>query len=405
MKIAFICGSLEPGKDGVGDYLRRLSLELLQQGHHVSLIAINDSFVVEDSLEPQDMAGLTFSVIRLPRVGLGTLELYFLRTWLVKFNPDLISLHFVPFSFHAKGLSLNLAKKLRYMGEGRNWHIMFHELWLGMETQASLKYIIWGNLQRWLIKQLLTELKPQLITTHTPLYQWHLQNMGCEAAIFPLFSNIPVASCFSEETFTKHNFFIDKRQPLSTEIKAQRMASLAAESERYIKEDKGLRTLEFVVFGTISRDAPFADFTREARDYAEKHNLHIILTFIGRCGQEMGNWVSIWSEAGMQYRALGEQPEKVVSATLQKASFGLCTTPFVLVEKSGSVAAMRAHALPVICITKPWTPMGMPELCLPEDIREYQPGRFKNCIEQKLPAAPVFHVADAANQLLKYTVL
>ena len=30
MNLLFICGSLEPGKDGVGDYIRRLSSELLQ---------------------------------------------------------------------------------------------------------------------------------------------------------------------------------------------------------------------------------------------------------------------------------------------------------------------------------------------------------------------------------------
>ena len=68
MNIAFICGSLEPGKDGVGDYLQRLGLELLQQGHKVSLIAIHDHFVVEDNLEPQDTVDLTFSIIRLRRV-------------------------------------------------------------------------------------------------------------------------------------------------------------------------------------------------------------------------------------------------------------------------------------------------------------------------------------------------
>ena len=32
MKIVFICGCLEPGKDGVGDYTRRLSAELIDHG-------------------------------------------------------------------------------------------------------------------------------------------------------------------------------------------------------------------------------------------------------------------------------------------------------------------------------------------------------------------------------------
>lgn len=403
MNIAFICGSLEPGKDGVGDYLRRLSLELLQQGHHVSLIAINDTYVVEDSLEPQDLVDLTFSVIRLPRLEMYSLELFLLRTWLVKFDADLISLHFVPFSFHAKGLSLKLAKKMRYLGEGRKLHIMFHELWLGMERQASFKYIIWGNLQRWLIKQLLRELKPQLVTTHTPLYQWHLKNLGCEAAILPLFSNIPVTADDPVESIAHQQCRSDYRQQALTAVNAAQ--TRFNKNQLYHNRYKGTRTLDFVVFGTISSDAPFAAFASEARDYAEKHHLRISLTFIGRCGQEMGNWVSLWSDAGMEFKVLGEQPQKIISATLRKASFGLCTTPVALVGKSGSVAAMRAHALPVICITKPWTPVGMPDWSRPEDIREYQPGQFRECIEHQVAVAPVFQVSDAATQLLKYTLL
>lgn len=401
MKIAFICGSLEPGKDGVGDYLRHLSLELLQQGHRVSLIAINDPFVIEDSLEPQDTVDLTFSVIRLPRVNAHSLELFLLRTWLVKFDPDLISLHFAPFSFHSKGLSLQLAKKLRYIGGSRNWHIMFHELWMGMEKQDPLKYIIWGNLQRWLIKQLLRELKPKLVTTHTPLYQWHLKNMGYEAAIFPLFSNIPVASPYPGEAITHHQHITGKRQHASTGVKVHDRL-IADKKETVIDETK---KLDFVVFGTISSDAPFAAFTKEARDYAEKNQIQITLTFIGHCGQEMGNWVSIWSDAGMKFQVLGEQPERIVSVTLSKASFGLCSTPLLLVEKSASVAVMRAHALPVICIAKLWTPVRIPLLSPAEDILEYQPGRFEYCVGHQVNAVPVFQVADAANQLLKHALL
>ena len=416
MNIAFICGSLEPGKDGVGDYLRHLSLELLQKGHKVSLIAIHDPFVLEDSLEPQDTVDLTFSIIRLPRVNAHSLELFLLRTWLIKFNPDLISLHFVPFSFHTKGLSLQLAKKLHYIGGKRNWHIMFHELWLGMEKQDPLKKIIWGNLQRWLIKQLLRQLKPQLVTTPTPLYQWHLKNIGYKAAIFPLFSNIPVSAPYPVEAITQQQQLADeKQQAAATVINArfstpkQQIARNENEMdpmENQLDQEKSRvrRSLDFVVFGTINKDAPFAAFTKEARAYADQQQLPISLTFIGRCGPEMGNWVAIWSEAGMEFKVLGEQPERIISAELRKASFGLCSTPLVLVEKSGSVAAMRAHALPVIGIAKPWEPVGMPQLDLAADVREYQPGRFNACIEQPLHAAPVFQVSDAADLLIKYTL-
>jgi glycosyltransferase involved in cell wall biosynthesis len=365
MKFAFICGSLEPARDGVGDYLRRLGLELLQQGHQVSLIAIHDPHVAGECLEPQETFDTTFSIIRFPELRAHSLQLFLLRTWLAKFDPDLISLHYVPFAFHRKGLSFDLCKKLQYIGEGRNWHVMFHELWLGMEEQCPLKYKLWGFPQKWLIMQLLTTLKPLLISTHTPLYQAQLKRLGFEASIFPLFSNIPVTQ-------------------------------LEQDKERQAKE------ISFVVFGNISDGAPFKEFTQEAMAYAKEQQKLLSLVFIGRCGKEMGNWVSRWSETGLKFKVLGEQPEKIVSETLSKADFGLCSTPFVLIEKSGAVAAMRAHGLPVICISKPWIPKGITGLSLPADVIVYQPGRFSDCVRQQVVAAPVFQVAEAANQLLKY---
>ena len=38
MKITFICGSLNPGQDGVGDYTRRLAAQLALDGHECQLI-------------------------------------------------------------------------------------------------------------------------------------------------------------------------------------------------------------------------------------------------------------------------------------------------------------------------------------------------------------------------------
>ena len=43
MNILFICGSAEPGKDGVGDYTRRLCGELLRTGHRTRILALCDN--------------------------------------------------------------------------------------------------------------------------------------------------------------------------------------------------------------------------------------------------------------------------------------------------------------------------------------------------------------------------
>ena len=42
MKILFFCGSAEPGKDGVGDYTRRLCGELLRIGHETQILSLFD---------------------------------------------------------------------------------------------------------------------------------------------------------------------------------------------------------------------------------------------------------------------------------------------------------------------------------------------------------------------------
>ena len=44
MKILFICGTFENGKDGVGDYTKRLAKEIIDYGHSVHIIAIHDKF-------------------------------------------------------------------------------------------------------------------------------------------------------------------------------------------------------------------------------------------------------------------------------------------------------------------------------------------------------------------------
>jgi hypothetical protein len=40
MRIVFLCFSLEPGRDGVGDYTRALAGELIRPGHEVCAVAM-----------------------------------------------------------------------------------------------------------------------------------------------------------------------------------------------------------------------------------------------------------------------------------------------------------------------------------------------------------------------------
>ncbi len=132
MKIIFICGCIEPGKDGVGDYTRRLGCELIRQGISVGVLALHDCFVNTDQKEDQISDHTTISVYRLPHTFSHAKKTFSAKTWVEQNNPDWLSVQFVPYAYNDKGIPFRLANQLKEIGGERKWHIMFHELWLGL---------------------------------------------------------------------------------------------------------------------------------------------------------------------------------------------------------------------------------------------------------------------------------
>src|ERR1019366_978591 len=115
MKIAFLCSCLEPGRDGVGDYARRLAGELIRQGHSCVAVALNDPHIHKTMFEQQEIEGNSISTLRLSGVAPWSKRTVEARNWLDGFNPDWISLQYVPFGFHPKGLCFGLGKSLATM--------------------------------------------------------------------------------------------------------------------------------------------------------------------------------------------------------------------------------------------------------------------------------------------------
>jgi hypothetical protein len=62
---------------------------------------------------------------------------------------------------------------------------------------------------------------------------------------------------------------------------------------------------------------------------------------------------------------LGEQPARQVSALMLAADFGVAASPWQLIGKSGSAAAMLDHGLPVIVSRNDFQAVDIP--ALPED--------------------------------------
>ncbi|MET1054815.1 MAG: hypothetical protein ABWY16_05870 [Pedobacter sp.] len=351
MKIIFLCGSLEPGRDGVGDYVRCLSAELIRQGHHIAAAGINDGHISE--MQNSGLQGPeALSVLRLPSNLAEEDRMALLRVFIDSFNPEWISLQFVAFSFHPKGLTFGLASKLKAAGNGRKWQIMFHELWVGMSAEASRKETVWGKVQLLLIKSMIRKIQPKVIHTQSDLYKKQLERIGSSAELLPLFSNIQV---------------VDPEQ-----IKAKISRGIKIENK-----------ISIVVFGGIHVGGPISQLAKEAKKYADNHALEIELVIVGRNGKEQERWVKEWQSAGLTITQMGEQSAERVSEILSTYDFGFFTTPVALVEKSGSVAAMRAHGIHLLCVSREWNAEGIKTADNPYGISEYEVGGLAAFFEQK----------------------
>lgn len=343
MNIILVCSSLEPGRDGVGDYSRLLACALISQGHECALLALNDKFVSNIQHEVQLADDTKISVLRIPPDKLKD-RISHVQSWVNDFDPDWLSLQYVIFGYHNKGLPFNLSKQLLAISQRRKWHIMFHELWLGMAIQESTKLKLWGRVQKYLIKALIRRLNPMVINTQTTLYSVLLQKLGYKATLLPLFSNIP--------------------------------------KNENVKKVNEPNCIKLVVFGTIHTGALIKELAVDAAAYALKYNMQVRLTCIGECGREQEKWVNEWQSAALDVDVLGKQPADIVSAVLQNSTIGVLSTAVAVAEKSGSFAAMRAHQLPVLNISKPWQPIGT-SIDVPLGVTVYQPGTFERYIASR----------------------
>ncbi|MCJ8210237.1 hypothetical protein MUY27_10985 [Mucilaginibacter sp. RS28] len=340
MKIAFICGSLEPGKDGVGDYTRKLAEELCKKGHECLAIALNDKFIKQCADFKDSTLNLTLT--RIPFTFPEKERLKILEAVVYAFEADWISLQFVSFSFQPKGIiSTPFIRVFKKISGDIKCHIMFHEIWVGIEQKAHLKHILWGRIQKARIVSLMKSVKFLLITTSNRLYYLKLSQVGIKPFILRLFSNIPIIK--------------------STKV------SLKPTSE------------VLIVFGGIHHGAPIEDFAKEVSDFSKKSGRAFELIIAGRSGSEQVKWQAAWERYQMPVKISGEIEESGISELLQSSTIGISTTPINLADKSGAVAAMRLHQLPIISVARDWLPRGhsVNNAIAPDDIFDYRGGNFE----------------------------
>ncbi len=339
MKILFLCGCLEPGCDGVGDYTRRLSGELKRKGHFAAIIALNDYFISGVKLDEQEQEGVEIPVLRLGSNMNFRKKFSQAKAYIEEKDPDWLSLQYVPFSFHEKGLPWGLPNQLLRLGKGRKWHIMFHELWVGMDVESPFKHKLWGRMQAYIARKIVDSLKPKIIHTQARLYRDQLQRFGYKIHLLPLFGNIPVHG-----------------------------------AGKVKKRDSSF--LSLVIFGQIQPGAPISEFVKDLASYGSNSGKSVQLTFIGRSGKELENWLDACRKEKMNIELLGEQGFQKISEVFSRSDWGISSTPAFQIEKSGTVAAMREHNLPVYCVSRPWHTKKVQFPTPPQGVKIYKPNRL-----------------------------
>lgn len=332
MKIAFLSGSLSQQKDGVGDYTQRLRRQLARRGASVFAVALNDSHI--------DSAEETEDTLRLPRSAGLSRNLSQAAERLARWRPDWISLQFVPYGFHPRGI---LRAALRAFGEldriPARRHIMIHELWIGQSRNDSAKNKLLGLVQKRYVLALLRQLQPLRLHTSNQAYVETLGACGWAAERLPLFSNIPISH--------------------SSRDAAERVAAPILKS--HLPSFDRDKAVVAVVFGSVHPewDPTLAiDWLAvESRPLGKR----LVVAFLGRGGPPAEAWTSRLSRrADIDCVTLGEQPAEIVSSTLASSDVGLATTPSALLGKSGSFLAMSEHGMPTIVVREDWIPRGRP---------------------------------------------
>ncbi|MDX1953702.1 MAG: hypothetical protein SFY81_16145 [Verrucomicrobiota bacterium] len=316
LKIAFLTGCLERGKDGVGDFTQDLAASLEKRGMTTMVISL---------CEPElNQAKASERAVRIPRsLPLGE-RFNLVESHLGKFSPGIVSWQFVPYAYHPRGFVQELqpfVKKLKQW----NWDLFFHELWLGDERNSRLKEKIVGYLQKSRLMHFVSELKPNSYQTTNFAYAWRMNKVGWKSAVTPLDGSIPINGNASRSEFIS---ILQKETQLLPAL-----------------EDALVCTL----FGSLHPVWPAEPLLTRLKQAASGMGKQLILLSVG----SLGPCKELWNHLAARYPdirfiKLGFRSMAEISCVLQQSDFGLATTPYLLLGKSASVAAMLDHGLPVI---------------------------------------------------------
>lgn len=321
MRILLVCGSLEPGRDGVGDYSRKLEQEFVKMGHQVFLFALNDrhaSTLIEDAARKE------ISEIRIPASMDPRERFAKLQDITETFAPDWISLQFVGYSFNKRAVVFDLAKQLRRLKINTNVHIMFHEIWQGESSDSTLKDKVIGFFQKRSAIAVVKALKPKCISTTNGYYQKSLLKAGINTNKIPVFSNMPLGNRNCNRIY------------------GQLPADFRNNSNDYV--------LACFFGGFHAHDLLVERIRQLSAAVKDQLNKKLIVTHAGKSPGIKEQFAKLSEATNIPMCVLGEWPENDIADYLGACDVSLSNHPKVLFEKSGSIAAALYNGCPVIIL-------------------------------------------------------
>jgi glycosyltransferase involved in cell wall biosynthesis len=229
---------------------------------------------------------------------------------------DLCSIQFSPYGFSSKGISGPCLNRFAHALSGMKTHLVFHEIWIGAYPKAKIQEKVMGWIQKREILKFVKLLNPSITFGTNSAAIDRLKREGVDVQYQYLFGNIPhspIPVCSQKKHF-RVAFFGTIYESFPHELLATRLKLITKEK------------IELRIIGRQRENIGLA----KLRSMAQKHGFKISMT--------------------------NELPPEKISQELQNCSFGVSTTPFDVLGKSGATAAMLEHGLPIFAFDDGDTP-------------------------------------------------
>ena len=182
MRITFLAGSLEQGKDGVGDYTRLLAHECASRGVPAQVIALADRHIDHSRT---NSSSTSVEIVRLPYGMRWSTRLARAEDRIRRWSPHWVSLQFVPYSFQRWGIATSLVNAMAQLTGPAKRHAMLHEIWT---DGASWPQKVIGASQRHCVLKLCRHVSAVVHTSNetyqriSPTMLWMREYCRCLAA-------------------------------------------------------------------------------------------------------------------------------------------------------------------------------------------------------------------------------